>query len=272
MNKRQIEKRISLIPESVLNNSIIQDTEYLFLLKKTEKIILVTYIITDFIPSNERLKESLKDNSHDVLDSICQLWNDRGRRMESVQKVKSSFVKLLTQYNLAYISGFISNMNSKIIKDEINNLLRVVDDLERNLLDEESPEIKTNYFNVDVRNKRQYRVDNSQQSPHFAKATRDKKVKDRIMSYKKDTNVLNKALSSQVSNPESQISNSNDREEKVVSILKDKGQVSIRDISEVILDCSEKTIQRLLNKLIDDGKIIKKGERRWAKYELKNNV
>lgn len=261
MNKRQVEKRISLIPESILNNNLIQDTEYLFLLKKTEKIILVTYILTDFIPSNERLKKSLKDNSHEVLDLICSLWNERENRMEIVQKIKSSFIKLSTQYNLAYISGYISVMNSKIIKEEVGNLLRVIDDLERSLLDEETPEIKTNYFNVDVRNKRQYHSDKSHKS----------QVTSQRMSHTKKNIVFDKKPSK--NSPISNINNfdKNEREEKVVNIIKDKKQVSIKDISEVILDCSEKTIQRLLNKMIEEGKVIKKGERRWAKYELKNS-
>jgi len=58
------------------------------------------------------------------------------------------------------------------------------------------------------------------------------------------------------------------REEAVLGVIKDKGVVSIKDISSVIFDCSEKTIQRVLQALIDKGQIKKEGERRWAKYQL----
>lgn len=58
------------------------------------------------------------------------------------------------------------------------------------------------------------------------------------------------------------------RTERILAVLKDKGQASIKDISEVVTDCSEKTIQRELNALIKDSKIRREGERRWSKYML----
>lgn len=257
MNKRQIEKRISLIPESALNNNVIQDTEFLFLIKKTEKIITATYILTDFIPSGEGIKKTLKDNSHNLLDLVCDFLGERSSRAETVQKIKASFIKLITQYNLANISGYISNMNAQIIKDEIGNILRVVDDFERDLEDEIVPDLKQSYFGVDVRNKRQYNA-SYKKSP----------IKDKTITKDKDKmDVLYKKPVFQSTSGQS--FGTVDRDDKILEIIKDKGQVSIKDISEVILDCSEKTIQRTLNKMISTGKVQKTGERRWARYSLK---
>jgi hypothetical protein len=236
MNKRQIERKISLIPESVLNNNIIDDAEYLFLLKKTEKIILATYILTDFIPESESIKATLKDNSYEVLDAVCRLITSRSERFNFIKQIKSLFIKLLTQYNLAYISGYISQMNASIIKDEIGNLIRVIDDFERELEDERLPDLKQNYFNVDSRNKRQYKA--------------KKRKNEELQNTNTTTNI------------------GSDRGSRILEIIKDKGEVSIKGISEVILDCSEKTIQRTLNKMIEDGLIVKSGERRWARYSL----
>lgn len=56
------------------------------------------------------------------------------------------------------------------------------------------------------------------------------------------------------------------RRERILALLKDKGEASIKDISEVITDCSEKTIQRDLNSLIKDSLVKREGERRWSKY------
>jgi len=261
MNKRHIEKRISLIPESTINNTFIDDPEYLFLLKKTEKIIMATYILSDFIPQQEGLKKTLKDNSYEALDAVCNLLSDRTQRLDSVQKIKATFIKLLTQYSLANISGFISRMNTQIIKDEIDNLLRTVGDLERELLDEQATDFKQSYFGVDVRNKRQYSIreqgtGNREQEKETVGVIKDK-TKTNVL-YK---NTLNTGHNASIGATE-------DREQKVIEIIKDKKNVSIKDISENILNCSEKTIQRTLNKLISDGKVLKKGERRWARYEL----
>jgi hypothetical protein len=58
------------------------------------------------------------------------------------------------------------------------------------------------------------------------------------------------------------------RREAILSIIRARGTVSIKDISDSITDCSEKTIQRELMSLIDERLIIREGERRWSKYSL----
>lgn len=58
------------------------------------------------------------------------------------------------------------------------------------------------------------------------------------------------------------------RSQAIVSIVRAKGNVSIRDISAVITDCSEKTIQRELLDLVRRGVLRKEGERRWSTYRL----
>jgi hypothetical protein len=58
------------------------------------------------------------------------------------------------------------------------------------------------------------------------------------------------------------------RRDTILSIIRTKGSVSIKDISDVVTDCSEKTIQRELMDMIKDNIVIKEGERRWSKYKL----
>ena len=59
-----------------------------------------------------------------------------------------------------------------------------------------------------------------------------------------------------------------DRKETIAEILKEKGQVSIKDISDVIKNVSEKSIQRDLQSMIEKGQVIRQGERRWSVYSL----
>ena len=61
-----------------------------------------------------------------------------------------------------------------------------------------------------------------------------------------------------------------DRREAVLSVIKDKGRASIKDISTIIRGVSEKTIQRELTALIATGAVLKQGERRWSTYQLAN--
>jgi hypothetical protein len=255
MDKRQIEQKISLIPQNTLGEGIINDKEYLFLFKKTEKIITATYILSDFIPSTENLKKSLKDNSHDILDSVCDLLYKRGDRGVCVQRIKSGLIKLTSQYGLAEVSGHVTSMNGGILKNEIGNLLRILDSLERSFDHEQFPEMKQNYFNIDVRSKRQY----SQRTED--RGQRTEKIYKGHDKGQRDTEMSDISSSSRIQNPESRIQNIKD-------VMKDKGLMSIKDISSVIIDCSEKTIQRTLNSMVEKGHIRRVGERRWARYEL----
>ncbi len=59
------------------------------------------------------------------------------------------------------------------------------------------------------------------------------------------------------------------RQTRIISLLKHQSQLTIKDFSSVIPDCSEKTIQRELIDLVEKGIVKREGERRWSKYSLK---
>jgi predicted transcriptional regulator len=54
----------------------------------------------------------------------------------------------------------------------------------------------------------------------------------------------------------------------ILGMLKKNDNLSIKDISAVVKNCSEKTIQRELAALIEKGLVRKEGERRWSVYRL----
>ena len=56
------------------------------------------------------------------------------------------------------------------------------------------------------------------------------------------------------------------RKNTILDFIKGHNYTSIKDIVPNITGCSEKTVQRELINLINEGKIKKIGERRWSKY------
>lgn len=69
--------------------------------------------------------------------------------------------------------------------------------------------------------------------------------------------------------PESISSGGADRRSAIMDILKSKGPSTIKDISVLFTDVSEKTIQRELAVLVLNGQITKTGDRRWTQYAIK---
>jgi DNA-binding transcriptional ArsR family regulator len=61
-----------------------------------------------------------------------------------------------------------------------------------------------------------------------------------------------------------------DRTSRIKTVLEAKPEATIKDLSDIITDVSEKTIQRDLNNLIEKGQVIRQGERRWSKYSIAN--
>jgi len=59
------------------------------------------------------------------------------------------------------------------------------------------------------------------------------------------------------------------RRDQIMDIIRDKGEVNIKDIARIITDCSEKTLQRDLISLVSEGIVKKRGERRWSTYSLR---
>lgn len=73
--------------------------------------------------------------------------------------------------------------------------------------------------------------------------------------------------SSKVQKTENQQKGHSERKSSIFDIIKQNKGVSIKFISSIVRDCSEKTIQRELAILIDEGLVIREGERRWSIYK-----
>ena len=58
------------------------------------------------------------------------------------------------------------------------------------------------------------------------------------------------------------------RRNVILDVLRTKQELSIKDISTIVTDCSEKTIQRELLGMVEEGMLTKTGERRWSRYSL----
>lgn len=80
--------------------------------------------------------------------------------------------------------------------------------------------------------------------------------------------LINSVKDRKVSEIDSSRDRQSSRREEILKLVS-HDPISIKDISNQIAGCSEKTIQRELNSLVDMNIIERIGERRWSKYILK---
>jgi predicted transcriptional regulator len=156
-----------------------------------------------------------------------------------LQSFFSSSINLVSFLNISLICGLVSEMNSNIIIKEIIDL---VDYIRQQSINSAS---QTGFILSDT---------------FFATDTPPIINKGEPISYKNNEVKPNKALVVK--------DKKDSRKNAILSILKKNSHLTIKDFVKVIVDCSEKTIQRELIDLVEKGIVKKEGERRWSTYSL----
>jgi len=266
----------------LINGYLIKDQDLSFIIRKSEKVATAVYMISNFFNTEEPLKWELRKGVTKLLKNIMSFSDSSLAGKEILNsKVAGDFLEINTLFNLAYNSGFISQMNFEIVSSEISLLSKTVESYCERQISGTKTLFKTEYFEV----KKDLPVkDTNYQSKPNAGFLKDN-IKDTIKDIKDTQNnkvVFNgkkselESFFNNIAQPDanykpatqSKLNSStlSDRELKILEKVKTSGPVTIKDISEMFTNVSEKTIQRELQKMHDAGHIKKEGERRWTKY------
>lgn len=234
--------------------------------KKTEKLVTALYMVTDCMEADESLKGKLRQLGVELLSDMYRVST-----LSPIDKHLHISISLSRVYEIisfveiANTIGFISDMNTSILKKEFVILIGELESHQSKdkhftfTLDENMfslPTLSNNFSSIDKYNHKEG-------------------IKDKRTNYNSMSFINNKNIPSfnQNQNPVHRVSTALEKQErvsKILAIIKDK-EVSIKDISVKITDCSEKTIQRELNTLVDKGQIKKTGAKRWSKYTAVKN-
>ncbi len=276
--------------EPLLNNAFSE-----FATKKTQKLVTALYMVTDCMESDEALKLKMRSLGVDLLSDIHKFTSMRATDKHfSVSSCVFKINEIISFVEIASIIGFVSEMNTNILKSEFDILSKELlkyQDKNQASISENSAFINSSVPQFTI-NKESlstplpvYAESASLAKPFWYKELEasDSKgqVKDnkQIMSFTKKHEILSHKNKTEVTNSFLQKSFSkeekSDRKSKIIELINSKknspnGQtgVSIKDISSSFIDCSEKTIQRELNDLVQKGQIRKSGEKRWSRYHV----
>ncbi len=272
---------VNIYDESAVSDekSLVNDDIYNFANKKTEKLVTALYMVTDCMESDDALKNKLRLLGVELLSDMYKLTSLSP--MDRHVQIPISLIhinEVLSFIEIAYTIGFISEMNTHILKKEFKDLSNQLDiykakdkhftfTLDEKMFDlpEEANVLNESDFNYKGQG---YIKDNS--NGHINKRT----------SYDTVSFIKGQSPIGNISNVKTHSSHSNllereERKEKILSLIKSmpSGQAgaSIKDISLAFTDCSEKTIQRELNALVLGGKLTKIGSKRWSRYGIITN-
>lgn len=268
-----------------------KDSYLLFLYKKLERFVSAFYLVSNLLSDNEPIKWQLRKIGINTLTQSLSLASKPLSRPEIVHQIASDLVKLLSMLDIAYVSGLISNMNRTILKKELENLLETLGMKDfstsghggsKALFDKEFFAIPSDHLVVpDTDASRAGSSESAVRFPgrdsdfnpqvrtwagtgkppppdHKGHTKGQRYIKDRILSLKdRVTNNRNETHGE-----------SSHRRAIILELLKAKSNLTIKDFITVIKNCSGKTIQRELLRLVELGVLKKEGERRWSRYSL----
>jgi hypothetical protein len=236
--------------------------EYLlYIFKKTEKITAALYLVSGLLKDDEPMKWELRDHGMELMSSsFIASSNVPGDKSSVIQSLFSSALETISLLNVARISNLISEMNHALLVREIDNVVAMLRDRLAESAENAGYVLSENFFKTPNLFSSGFRFDGKS---GFVGGREQE-----IRNPKSETRNNDLKSSSNVGHSSTQVKKSQ-RQEQIINVLKGQSNLTIKDFSKVIKDCSEKTIQRELIELVEKGIVKKEGERRWSRYSLK---
>lgn len=265
------------------------DNYFYHVFKKTQKILSAAYLITDFISDTDPIKQAIRDAGLALYKSAAEMSISASPNRKNVlDKFFSCGLSLISFCQVSSQAGMMSVMNAEIMSDEIRMLMQAVEEREvphklgrsfvisRDLLQTDTipqsavSESANHYTN---QNGQSHGVGHSAKQGfggEYKKANAGSATASRVSQGVSSSGAQRpqQRPSYDLASSGSTQEKDNSRRQKIVDLIKMKGEVSIKDISDNFFDCSEKTIQRELISLVEDGVLSRTGERRWSRYSI----
>lgn len=221
-----------VLDKAIFNKVFEKDVRRVYLYKKAERIAKAVHLITPAFKESRPLRERLQRCVVELIDASAKPIT------EGKDALSRELLSLMSILSMARSTAILSPMNVELISREINALLQDVAAYE-------DPRISLE--EVPTLSRLQKEIPAQKETPVAPK--------EKPTIYK-----------GQDKGQKSETVSRTSRKDAITSVLKSKGPSSIKDISGVIRDVSEKTIQRELQTLVEEGSVSKKGERRWTIY------
>ncbi len=257
--------------------------------KKSERLVTALYLVTDLIDENEPIKRGLRLNALELMSSMNTLAQREVK--DKVTHLKMSLkavTEILSLLHVSTTTGLVSDMNGQILIEGFRTLQLILEKKQPVLtsamltIDQEADlqegvqvsAIKGTSYDVltplalarmhDVNVREVERATSSPVQPQDVSAHKGQNQKDKV----------EKTVPTSPSVPQREFASSfqmkkHSRRDQILALFVKGVDVGIKDIAARIKGCSEKTIQRELNTLLYDGKIVRIGEKRWSRYMLR---
>ncbi len=268
-----------------------KDKSFSMFQKKAEKISAALYLVSNFLADADPIKWDLRKLSTGLVRNASSLiFTERFDREAGVHSLKTKVVEIVSLLDVAMMAGLISQMNGSVLKGELALFIEKAESFAMSK-NRANTALSSSMFQVEdmFEEEEEYAPEPIRIEPKPAPSPRvveavkvSRPIKDRTPMPAIERRTIPAGLLPEVEFEEDKKTKTNRkikdyssvavkrnrRQSFIISILKRRKDLTIKDISSVFHDCSEKTIQRELSALVDEGVISRKGKRRWTRYNL----
>ena len=242
------EKDTQNVPNKNLSS---RDTSFAFIQAKAERLATAVYLVSQFI-SDELLRTKIRRCALELISSV------NTNNVHNVHSVLLGIVHETTGLlNVAYRAGYVSEMNWSLLSKEYMEFTDILNE-RGDVIAGHGMTLSKNLFDTGSR-ERLLRTPKEKERESISKPpVKDKRTFDRGQDQ------------AHVATPKSTVvsERKDERRTIILDLLKRQKQVTVRDVAVAIPGVSEKTLQRELVRLVDEGVLKREGERRWSTYSL----
>lgn len=246
-----------------------KDKNFVFAHQKIEKLVSAVYMVTNFLSAEEPIKWSLRNLGTKLLRLNIDLKGTNSAQREKVEtSIRDTVLEVVSLLEIASFSGLISSMNFEILQREFHSLLSHIGKMSQG---EDTSLLQSPFFNVDGAEEHPSPSQVEVAKHTVSSNTVIHKAEDRTPTSPvliKDKNSDSEGKSNRLKEFGPVAIKKNKRQSIIINLLKRKKEIMVKDVAEIISECSEKTLQRELLSLVSQGILNKEGERRWTKYSL----
>jgi len=255
------------------------------LASKGQRLSRAIYLVSSFVSDQDPLKWKIRERAIELMSdaktlghSIDKSDNKGQNSLESeivLNKLNGHLDQLLSLMDLAVAGGAVSEMNFGILKQETvvlseNVSLGIKEVSSLRLIEDQNGEIRTvNGFPISgvsrqVQSSSAYSNPIKNSGPHIGQI---RLAESGVYNGQKTSKSMMGENSSANNHPRPNKAESRDHRKKIITdFVKGKSWTAIKDIAVAVHGCSEKTVQRLLAEMVEEGVLKKQGERRWSRY------
>ncbi|KND51604.1 MAG: hypothetical protein AB202_03500 [Parcubacteria bacterium C7867-007] len=242
-----------VLEKSIFSNIFEKDIRRVYIYKKAERLAKAIHLVAPAFRNSPALRDRMDHVAVGLVDAAIL---PPGSARDALSR---ELLALSSVLSIGRTGGLLSGMNAELIAREAHLLLQEIAAYEEPRL-----------FLDDAPSLAELAKELASERHHTAQSVRSATPYDLVAAHSPKSSPERPVSTpkGQIKDKQSVSDKNTERQEAIISVLRSKGPSYIKDVSTVIRDVSEKTIQRELQTLVEQGIVVRSGERRWTTYAL----